>query len=97
MKYKNLRSKTVFDICNDAAVLKEITEFPKAEYLELVKENPLERARPSTLNRCCVGLSLRLTLGRRSPGHFFPAGSVSLMSFSVLSTLLLLKPFVYRL
>lgn len=45
MKYKNLRSKTVFDICNDAAVLKEITEFPKAEYLELVKENPLERAR----------------------------------------------------
>lgn len=45
MKYKNLRSKTVFDICNDAAVLKEITEFPKAEYLELVKETPLERAR----------------------------------------------------
>lgn len=45
MKYTNLRSKTVFDFCNDTAVLKEITEFSKAEYLEIVHENPVERAR----------------------------------------------------
>lgn len=46
MKYTNLRSKTVFDFCKDTAVLKEITECSgKAEYLEKVKDNPVERAR----------------------------------------------------
>lgn len=45
MKYKDLSKKTVFDICKDAAVLKEITECSKAEYLEIVQKNPVERAR----------------------------------------------------
>ena len=30
-KYKNLRSKTVFDFCNDAALLEEITECSSVE------------------------------------------------------------------
>ena len=30
-KYKNLRSKTLFDFCNDAALLEEITECSSVE------------------------------------------------------------------
>ncbi len=46
MKYTNLRTKTVFDFCKDASLLQEITECSgKAEYLEMVKDNPVERAR----------------------------------------------------
>ena len=45
MEYKNLRKKTVFDFCKDAAVLKEVTGLSREEYEELFKDNPVERAR----------------------------------------------------
>lgn len=46
MKYNNLRTKTVFDFCKDAAVLEQVTGCSgKAEHLEAVKNNPVERAR----------------------------------------------------
>lgn len=46
MNYNNLRTKTVFDFCKDAAVLKEVTGCSgKPEHLAAVKDNPVERAR----------------------------------------------------
>lgn len=46
MKYNNLRTKTVYDFCKDAAVLEAVTGCSgKAEHLEAVKDNPVERAR----------------------------------------------------
>lgn len=44
MKYKNLRSKTVFDLCKDAALLEDVTGCTSKE--DFIKDLPVaERAR----------------------------------------------------
>ena len=47
--YKNLRTITIFDICDDHAILKKITPcYPKYEtkedYVALYKESPVQQA-----------------------------------------------------
>ena len=47
--YKNLRSVTIFDICDDPAIFKKIMPcYPKyktkEDYIELYKESPVQQA-----------------------------------------------------
>lgn len=39
MIYDNLKGKTIFDFCTDTKVLGGLTDFSKAEYIALVKDN----------------------------------------------------------
>ena len=39
--YSNLKSKTIFDFCDDEQMLDDLAILSKESYLERVKENPL--------------------------------------------------------
>lgn len=39
--YSNLKSKTIFDFCDDEQMLDDLAILSKESYLEIVKENPL--------------------------------------------------------
>lgn len=42
--YSNLKSKTIFDFCDDEQVLDEIVVFDKERYLKSLKEYPVGNA-----------------------------------------------------
>jgi hypothetical protein len=44
MEYNNLREKTIFDFCQDQSIIAEIVLMSKNEYLEVLKEHPIENA-----------------------------------------------------
>lgn len=45
MDYTNIKSKTIFDFCNDERIINEVIIVPKELYLEEIKKNPLVNAR----------------------------------------------------
>lgn len=45
MEYTNIKSKTIFDFCNDERIINEVIIVPKELYLEEIKKNPLVNAR----------------------------------------------------
>ena len=40
MDFSNLIHKTVYDFCDDEAILKRIVKIPKEEYIKKMKESP---------------------------------------------------------
>ena len=45
MDYSNLKSKTIFDFCDDEEMLADLIIISKEEYLKQIKEYPLYDAR----------------------------------------------------
>ena len=45
MDYSNLKSKTIFDFCDDEEMLADLIIISKEEYLKQIKEYPLYEAR----------------------------------------------------
>ena len=44
MDYTNIKSKTIFDFCNDEQTIKDIIIVPTELYLSEIKKNPLVNA-----------------------------------------------------
>ncbi len=42
MKYDNLRNRTIYDFCDDPKILEEIAIIPKAKFLELLNDAPIQ-------------------------------------------------------